>query len=300
MLAFATPQGQARCEALQCGHCFFLPQRRPTHTMAKRPLRRLPPIHDKLDIAKSREAGQLAARVLEMLTPHVQPGVSTEHLDNLCHDFIVNELKCIPANIGYHGYPKTVCTSVNHVVCHGIPTPKDILKDGDIVNVDVALIKDSWFGDTSRMYTVGNVSAKAQKLIDTTYEAMVAGIRAVKPGATLGDIGHAIQTVAQRDGFSIVRDYCGHGIGQTYHDEPQVLHYGYPGQGMALQEGMIFTIEPMLNMGKHDTKELSDGWTVITKDKSLSAQWEHMVVVTADGYDVLTTWPEGTGKYAKP
>jgi methionyl aminopeptidase len=268
--------------------------------MAKRPLRRLPPIHDPLDIAKSRAAGQLAARVLDMLTPHVQPGVSTEHLDQLCHDFIVNELQCIAANIGYHGFPKTVCTSVNHVVCHGIPSPKEILKDGDIVNVDVALIKDGWFGDTSRMYTVGTVQPKAQKLIDTTYEAMVAGIRAVKPGATLGDIGHAIQTVAQRDGFSIVRDYCGHGIGQTYHDEPQVLHYGYPGQGMALQEGMIFTIEPMLNMGKHDTKELDDGWTVITKDQSLSAQWEHMVVVTADGYDVLTTWPEGTGQYAKP
>lgn len=189
---------------------------------------------------------------------------------------------------------------MNHVVCHGIPTPKEILKDGDIVNVDVALIKDGWFGDTSRMYTVGHVSAKAQKLIDTTYEAMVAGIRAVKPGATLGDIGYAIQTVAHRDGFSIVRDYCGHGIGQVYHDEPQVLHYGHPGQGMALQEGMIFTIEPMLNAGKHDTKELSDGWTVITKDKSLSAQWEHMVLVTATGYEVLTPWPEGTGKYAKP
>lgn len=268
--------------------------------MAKRPLRRPPPIHDASGIAQSRTAGMLAARVLEMLTPHVQPGVTTEYLDELCNQFIVQELQCIPANIGYHGYPKTVCTSVNHVVCHGIPSKGEVLKDGDIVNVDVALIKDGWFGDTSRMYAVGNVSAKAQKLIDTTYEAMVAGIRAVKPGATLGDIGHAIQTVAQRDGFSIVRDYCGHGIGQTYHDEPQVLHYGYPGQGMALQEGMIFTIEPMLNMGKHDTKELSDGWTVITKDKSLSAQWEHMVVVTADGYDVLTQWPEGTGKYAKP
>ena len=268
--------------------------------MAKRPLRRLPPIHDAANIAKSREAGQLAARVLEMLTPHVQPGVSTDDLDKLCHDFIVNELQCIPANIGYHGFPKTVCASVNEVVCHGIPSATEILKDGDIVNIDVAIIKDGWFGDTSRMYTVGNVSAKAQKLIDTTYEAIVAGIRVVKPGATLGDIGHAIQTVAQRDGFTIVRDYCGHGIGQTYHDEPQVLHYGYPGQGMVLQEGMIFTIEPMLNAGKHDTKELADGWTVVTKDKSLSAQWEHMVVVTATGYDVLTSWPEGTGKYVQP
>ncbi len=292
----------ALSNTLQCEQFFMYPcsPGAATLPMPKRPPRRLPPIHDAAGIAKSREAGMLAARVLEMLTPHVKPGVSTEHLDQLCHDFIVNELQCIPANIGYYGYPKTVCTSVNHVVCHGIPTPKEILKDGDIVNVDVALIKDGWFGDTSRMYTVGHVSAKAQKLIDTTYEAMVAGIRAVKPGATLGDIGYAIQTVAHRDGFSIVRDYCGHGIGQVYHDEPQVLHYGHPGQGMALQEGMIFTIEPMLNAGKHDTKELSDGWTVITKDKSLSAQWEHMVLVTATGYEVLTPWPEGTGKYAKP
>lgn len=289
-----------RLKRYSVGIAVSCPLRHPTHTMAKRPLRRLPPIHDKLDIAKSREAGQLAARVLEMLTPHVQAGVSTEHLDQLCHDFIVNELKCIPANIGYHGYPKTVCASVNHVVCHGIPSAQEMLKDGDIINVDVALIKDGWFGDTSRMYTVGKVAPKAQQLIDTTYEAMVAGIRAVKPGATLGDIGNAIQTVAQRDGFSVVRDYCGHGIGQIYHDEPQVLHYGYRGQGMALQEGMIFTIEPMLNMGKHDTKELDDGWTVITKDKSLSAQWEHMVVVTATGYEVLTTWPEGTGTYPAP
>ena len=268
--------------------------------MAKHPKRRTPILHTAADIEKSREAGQLAARVLEMLTPHVKPGVSTEYLDDLCNAFIVNELKCIPANIGYHGFPKTVCASVNHVVCHGIPSAKEILKDGDIVNIDVAIIKDGWYGDTSRMYPVGNVHAKAQRLIDTTYESMVAGIRAVKPGATLGDIGHAIQSVAQRDGFSVVRDYCGHGIGQTYHDEPQVLHYGYRGQGMVLQPGMIFTIEPMLNAGKHDTKELDDGWTVITKDKSLSAQWEHMVVVTDTGYDVLTAWPEGPGKYATP
>lgn len=262
--------------------------------------KKLPPIHDAAGIAKSREAGMLAARVLEMLTPHVQPGVSTEYLDGLCHDFIVDELRCIPANIGYYGYPKTVCTSVNHVVCHGIPSKKEILKDGDIVNVDVALIKDGWFGDTSRMYTVGQVSALGRRLIDTTYEAMVAGIRAVKPGATLGDIGHAIQTVAHREQFTIVRDYCGHGIGQTYHDEPQVLHYGQRGQGMALQEGMIFTIEPMVNAGKPATKELDDGWTVVTRDRSLSAQWEHMVAVTATGYEVLTPWPEGTGAYPAP
>ncbi|WP_370681591.1 type I methionyl aminopeptidase [Comamonas sp. GB3 AK4-5] len=262
--------------------------------------KRLPPIHDAAAIAQSREAGMLAARVLEMITPHVKPGVSTEQLDDLCHDFIVNALQCVPANVGYHGFPKTVCASVNHVVCHGIPSKKEILRDGDIVNIDVAVIKDGWFGDTSRMYTVGQVSPLARRLIDTTYEAMVAGIRAVKPGATLGDIGHAIQTVAHREQFSIVRDYCGHGIGQTYHDEPQVLHYGQRGQGMALQEGMIFTIEPMVNAGKSTTKELDDGWTVITRDQSLSAQWEHMVVVTANGYEVLTPWPEGTGAYPAP
>lgn len=268
--------------------------------MAKHPQRRLPKIHDAQGIAKSREAAVLAARVLEMLTVHVQPGISTGALDQLCHDFIVHELHCIPANIGYHGFPKTVCTSVNHVVCHGIPSAQEILKEGDIVNVDVAVIHNGWYGDTSRMYCVGRVTARAQQLVDTTYEAMVAGIRAVRPGATLGDIGHAIQTVAQRDGFSVVRDYCGHGIGQVYHDEPQVLHYGQPGQGMALCEGMIFTIEPMLNVGQHATRELADGWTVITRDQSLSAQWEHMVAVTASGYEVLTVWPEGTGKYPLP
>ena len=260
--------------------------------------KKLPPIHDAAGIAKSREAGMLAARVLEMLTPHVQPGVSTEYLDGLCHDFIVDELRCIPANIGYYGYPKTVCTSVNHVVCHGIPSKKEILKDGDIVNVDVALIQDGWFGDTSRMYTVGQVSALGRRLIDTTYEAMVAGIRAVKPGATLGDIGHAIQTVAHREQFTIVRDYCGHGIGQTYHDEPQVLHYGQRGHGLRLEPGMVFTIEPMLNAGGRETRQLADGWTVVTQDRSLSAQWEHMVAVTDTGYEVLTAWPGGTGSYA--
>jgi len=269
-------------------------------SLVERMRKKLPPIHGAAGIAKSREAGMLAARVLEMLTPHVQPGVSTDHLDQLCHDFIVQELHCIPANVGYHGFPKTVCASVNHVVCHGIPSAQEILKDGDIVNIDVALIKDGWYGDTSRMYGVGNVSPLGRRLIDTTYAAMVAGIRAVQPGATLGDIGHAIQTVAQREHFTIVRDYCGHGIGQTYHDEPQVLHYGLPGQGMKLQEGMIFTIEPMLNAGKSATQELDDGWTVVTRDKSLSAQWEHMVLVTATGYEVLTAWPEGTGAYPAP
>jgi len=257
------------------------------------------PIHTVSDIAQSRRAGQLAAEVLHMLVPHVRAGVSTNHLDQLCHDYIVDTLGCIPANIGYHGYTKTVCASVNHVVCHGIPSDRDILKDGDIVNIDVALIKDGWFGDTSRMYIVGEPRAQARRLVRTAYEAMRAGVLAVRPGATLGDIGHAIETVAKRERFTVVQEYCGHGIGQIYHDTPDVLNYGVPGQGLKLEPGMIFTIEPMLNAGKAATRELSDGWTVITNDKSLSAQWEHMVCVTETGYEVLTPWPEGTGDYAQ-
>ena len=249
------------------------------------------------DIAKSREAGQLAASVLQMIAPHVKAGVTTEELDQRCHDYIVHELKVIPANVGYNGFPKTVCISVNHVVCHGIPSAEKVLKQGDIVNIDVAVIKDGWFGDTSRRYFVGEPSPLARRLVNTTYEAMRAGIQQVRPGATLGDVGHAIQTVAHRERFSVVREYCGHGIGQVYHDEPQVLHYGQRGQGLRLQEGMVFTIEPMVNAGKRDTKELPDGWTVVTRDHSLSAQWEHMVAVTADGFEVLTAWPEGTGSY---
>jgi len=248
------------------------------------------------EIAMSRRAGRLAAEVLHMIGEHVRPGVTTDELDRICHDYIVNVLQAIPANIGYHGYPKTVCASVNHVVCHGIPSDK-VLKDGDIVNIDVALIKDGWFGDTSRMYFVGEPSTLARRLVDTTYEAMRAGIRQVRPGATLGDVGHAIQTVAQREGFGVVREYCGHGIGQIYHDEPQVLHYGQPGQGLRLKQGMIFTIEPMINAGKAGTKQLPDGWTVVTKDRSLSAQWEHMVAVTEDGFEILTPWPDGYGEY---
>lgn len=253
-------------------------------------------INSSEEIAMSRRAGMLAADVLHMIAEHVRPGVSTDELDRICHDYIVNVQKAIPANIGYHGYPKTVCASVNHVVCHGIPSDK-VLKDGDIVNIDVALIKDGWFGDTSRMYFVGEPSTLARRLVDTTYEAMRAGIRQVRPGATLGDVGHAIQTVAQREGFGVVREYCGHGIGQIYHDEPQVLHYGQPGQGLRLKPGMIFTIEPMINAGKPGTKQLPDGWTVVTKDRSLSAQWEHMVAVTEDGFEVLTPWPDGYGEY---
>lgn len=242
-------------------------------------------------VAMSRAAGALAAKVLAMVAPHVKAGVSTDQLDKLCHDFIVDELNAIPANIGYHGYQKTLCTSVNQVVCHGIPSAK-ALEEGDILNIDVAVIKDGWYGDTSRMYFVGEPSPKARHLVETAYEAMWAGIRVVRPGATLGDVGHAIQKLAEGEGFSVGRDYCGHGIGKVYHDKPAVLHYGRPGQGLVLRPGMIFTIEPMLNAGKFGVKTLSDGWTVVTKDQSLSAQWEHMVVVTDDGFEVLTVWPE--------
>ncbi|MDM1722096.1 MULTISPECIES: type I methionyl aminopeptidase [Acinetobacter] len=254
-------------------------------------------IKSEQDIEKLRISGRLAAQVLQMIGEHVKPGVTTEYLDDLCHDYIVNTLKVIPANVGYHGYTKTTCISPNEVVCHGIPSSKTILKDGDIINIDVAVIKDGFYGDTSRMYYVGQVKPEAKKLVDTTYEAMRAGIRAVKPGATLGDIGYAIQSVAHREGYSIVREYCGHGIGQVYHEQPSVLHYGQPGQGLVLKKGMVFTIEPMVNAGKARVKELKDGWTVVTTDKSLSAQWEHMVAVTDTGFEVLSPWPEGTGSY---
>lgn len=253
-------------------------------------------LHTQEEIELARAAGQAAASVLAMIGPHVRAGVTTDELDRLCHDFIVNELKIIPANIGYHGYTRTVCTSVNHVVCHGIPADK-VLKKGDIVNIDVAVIKDGWYGDTSRMYFVGEPSIRAKRLVDITYASMVAGIKTVRPGATLGDIGAAIQRVAEDAGFSVVREYCGHGVGQVYHDEPQVLHYGIPGTGTVLKPGMIFTIEPMINAGKAATSVLSDGWTVVTKDRSLSAQWEHTIAVTENGYDLLTPWPDGTGEY---
>lgn len=249
------------------------------------------------DIEKLRISGRLAADVLAMIGEYVKPGVTTEYLDDICHDYIVNTLKVIPANIGYYGYTKTTCISPNEVVCHGIPSANTMLKDGDIINIDVAIIKDGYFGDTSRMYYVGQVSAQAKKLCETTYEAMVAGIHTVRPGATLGDIGFAIQSVAQREGYTIVREYCGHGIGTTYHEQPNVLHYGQAGQGLVLKKGMVFTIEPMVNLGKAAVKELKDGWTVVTKDASLSAQWEHMVAVTDDGFELLTPWPEGVGTY---
>ena len=249
------------------------------------------------DIENLRISGRLAAQVLEMIADYIKPGVSTEYLDDICNDYIVNTLQVIPANVGYHGFTKTTCTSVNEVVCHGIPSPAKILQDGDIINIDVAIIKDGYFGDTSRMFLVGDVHPDAKKLVETTYKAMYAGIQSVKPGATLGDIGYAIQSVAQAQGYSIVREYCGHGIGKVYHEQPNILHYGQPGQGMVLQKGMVFTIEPMVNAGHAQVKELSDGWTVITKDKSLSAQWEHMVAVTETGYELLTPWPNGTGSY---
>ena len=256
------------------------------------------PIRSGDELVMARRAAQLAAEVLSMIEPHVVPGVTTEALDQLCHDHIVKVQGAIPANLGYMDYPKTVLTSVNHVVCHGIPSAQQVLKKGDIVNIDVAVNKEGWFGDTSRMFFVGAPSVLARRLVDTTYEALRAGIQQVKPGATLGDVGHAIAALAQRERFTVVREYCGHGIGQIYHDDPQVLHYGRPGEGLTLEAGMIFTIEPMLNAGKRETKELADGWTVVTKDRSLSAQWEHMVAVTPTGYEVLTAWPGGTGSYA--
>jgi methionyl aminopeptidase len=242
-------------------------------------------------IALSRIAGQLAADVLTMIGPHVQPGVTTARLDELCNRYIVDVLKVTPANVGYLGYTKTILTSVNDVVCHGIPAPDQRLDDGDIVNIDVAVIKDGWFGDTSRMYYVGNPGKAARSLCEVTYDAMWAGIRAVRPGATLGDVGHAIQVLAENAGYSVVRNFCGHGIGTVYHEDLQVLHFGRPGTGLKLQPGMVFTIEPMINAGRHPTRTLADGWTVVTQDRSLSAQWEHMVAVTPAGFEVLTLAP---------
>ena len=247
------------------------------------------------DIAGMRVAGRLTSEVLDMLIEHVKPGVTTEQLDKLCHDMIVYEQKAIPAPLnyapnGYKPYPKSICASINHQVCHGIPNDKP-LKNGDIVNIDVTVIKDGWHGDTSRMYFVGTPSVMARRLVDVTREAMFRGIRVVRPGATLGDIGHAIQEFVERERFSVVREYCGHGIGKVYHDDPQVLHYGRPGEGVVLKEGMTFTIEPMINEGARHTRLLPDGWTVVTKDRKLSAQWEHTVAVTADGVEILTRLP---------
>lgn len=239
-----------------------------------------------------REAGRLAAEVLELIGQYVVPGVSTGELDKICHDHIVDIQKAIPACLGYRGFPKSVCTSINQVVCHGIPSEKKILKNGDIINIDVTVIKDGWHGDTSKMFTVGSVAPHAQRLIDVSQECLYLAIDMVKPGARLGDIGHHIQKHAESNYYSVVRDYCGHGIGQQFHEEPQVLHYGTPNSGLELVEGMTFTIEPMVNAGKHGTKLKSDGWTVETRDGRLSSQWEHTLAVTRDGCEVLTARSE--------
>ena len=234
-----------------------------------------------------RTAGRLAAEVLDMIGPYIVPGVTTDELNARCHDYIVNVQQAIPAPLNYRGFPKSVCTSVNHVVCHGIPSDKR-LKQGDIINVDVTVIKDGWHGDTSRMFAVGKISPAAQRLVDITREAMWIGIRQIRPGARLGDLGAAIQTFVEGQHLSVVREYCGHGIGRVFHEDPQVLHYGEAGRGVELTPGMTFTVEPMVNAGKRHVKLLADGWTVITKDHMLSAQWEHTVLVTDDGYEVLT------------
>jgi methionyl aminopeptidase len=236
---------------------------------------------------KMRVAGRLAAEVLDMIGDHVKPGVTTEELDRLCYEHITQVQKSIPANVNYRGFPKTICSSVNHVVCHGIPNDK-VLKSGDILNIDVTVIRDGYHGDTSRMYYVGKPALPAQRLAETCWEAMWRGIEQVKPGARLGDIGHAIQSFVEDKNFSVVREYCGHGIGKIYHEDPQVLHYGEPGTGDELRAGMTFTIEPMVNAGKRHVRLLGDGWTVVTKDHSLSAQWEHTVLVTETGVEVLT------------
>ena len=249
-------------------------------------------IKNENDIEKMRVAGRLASEVLDYITPYVKPGVTTDELDRLCHDYMVNVQGCIAAPLnyapsGHKPYPKSICTSINHQVCHGVPSDKQ-LKNSDIVNLDITVIKDGYHGDTSRMFQVGTTTIQAKRLCEITYECMWLGIAQVRPGATLGDIGHAIQTHAERNGYSVVREFCGHGIGKKFHEDPQVLHYGKPGSGIKLQAGMIFTIEPMINAGKRDIRQLGDGWTVVTKDRSLSAQWEHTILVTPDGYEVLT------------
>jgi methionyl aminopeptidase len=244
------------------------------------------------DIAKMRVAGRLAAEVLDYIEPHVRPGITTDELDRLCHDYMVDVQRTVPAPLnyappGYSPYPKSICTSVNHVVCHGVPGERK-LKAGDIVNLDITVIKDGFHGDTSRMFYVGPASVQARRLCEITYECMWHGIAAVRPGARLGDVGHVIQSWAENNGCSVVREFCGHGIGRKFHEEPQVLHYGRSGTGLMLEAGMTFTVEPMINAGRADIRQLADGWTIVTKDHSLSAQWEHTVLVTTDGFEVLT------------
>ncbi len=241
------------------------------------------------EIDHMREAGRLAAEVLEMIGPHVLPGISTGELDRLCHDYIINVQKVIPAPLNYNGFPKSICTSVNHVICHGIPDDTAILKKGDIINIDITVIKDDYHGDTSKMFLVGDVAPHASKLVRVTQECLYKAIDIVKPGITLGDIGHIIQIHAEANRYSVVREYCGHGIGKIFHEEPQVLHYGQPNTGLMIEEGMTFTIEPMINAGTRHTKlSRRDGWTVTTRDRRLSAQWEHTLAVTSDGCEVLT------------
>ncbi len=240
------------------------------------------------EIEKMRVAGRLASECLDMIAPFVKPGVTTEELDQICHDYIVEQQDAIPACLDYNGFPKSICTSVNHVICHGIPGPKK-LKKGDIINIDITVIKDGFHGDNSRMYYVGKPGVLAKRLCEVARDSMLKGIEIVKPGTKLGDIGHVIQQYAESHNFSVVREYCGHGIGRVFHEEPQVLHYGRPDTGMTLVEGMTFTIEPMINAGRKETRLLSDDWTVVTRDHSLSAQWEHTILVTSDGFEILTT-----------
>ena len=240
------------------------------------------------DIKKMKVAGKLAAEVLDMITPYVIPGISTGELDKLCYEHIVNVQNAIPANIGYKGYEKTICSSINQVICHGIPDNNKTLKDGDILNIDVTVIKDGWHGDTSKMFLVGKCAPHNERLVKVTQECLYKGIEVVKPGAYLGDIGHAIQRHAMENHYSVVEDYCGHGIGKVYHEEPQVLHYGKAGTGIEIKEGMCFTIEPMINQGTKYCKTLNDGWTVVTKDGRNSAQWEHTIAVLENGVEILT------------
>ena len=233
-------------------------------------------------------AGNYAAKVLEYLEDFVQVGISTEEIDNVAYKYITEELKCIPANVGYNDYPKTLCTSINDVICHGIPSDKEILKDGDIVNIDITVIVDGWHGDTSKMFLIGKSRPHVKRLVDITRECMFKGIEVCKPGAFTGDIGYAIQTHAEKNHYSVVKNYCGHGIGKIYHEDPQITHFGNKGEGIKLEEGMVFTIEPMINLGSHKTKLLKDGWTVVTEDGKLSAQWEHTIAITERGYEILT------------
>lgn len=244
-------------------------------------------IKNKEEIEKMRVAGRLAADVLDMIEPYVTAGISTDELNSRCHDYIVNEQQAIPAPLNYKGFPKSICTSVNHQVCHGIPSPKK-LKNGDIINIDITVIKDGFHGDTSRMFTVGEPPILARRLIENAYECMMLGIEQVRPGAFLGNIGARIQQHAEAEGFSVVREYCGHGIGRKFHESPQVLHYGEAGTGVEIVPGMTFTVEPMINAGKRNVKLLGDNWTVVTRDHSLSAQWEHTILVTDDGVEILT------------